>query len=172
MANIITQTYFSTGELTLPLDGFKDGEIDFYITEHEPIILKKLLGYELYKEFTTALDGTPATKWTDLRDGDKEYEYNGITNEYLGIQWIIADYVFSQIVANKLSTVAMSGVKKSQKENALPANPRYKQQYALNDLSDRQITLNRFILSSNETDSSTYEDYLPIVQEKVNVFNL
>lgn len=174
MANIITKDIFKKGELKLPIDNYAPSEIDFFITDHEKIILKKLLGYVLYKAFIDGLAVLPAEnieqKWLDLRDGDKEYEHNGVTNEYLGIKQMIADYVFVQIVSDKLTYITSSGAKKGESENSLPANPKAKQKFALNDINDRQKTLDGFILSSNETDSTTYEDYLPTLQTRVTVF--
>ena len=169
--SIISQTYFTKAELELPIDNIPTQE---YIDVHEPIILKKLLGYRLYKAFDTALADTPATKWTDLRDGNKEWSYNGITDEYLGIQQIIADYVYFNIINDRQYKPTTSGMKGGQTENAENAIPRYKQTWAWNDMVDRNVGLKGFILAANEADDTTYENYDPVdeVSEKVNVLNI
>lgn len=178
MANIITKVYFRNGELTLPIDGINsktDAEINFFITEHEPIILKKVLGYVLYKAFITglAVAPTPLTKWLDLRDGGKEYEYNGVKNEYLGIKQIIADYVFAQIIDDKSTYITSSGgARQTDSENSLSADPTTKYNFAINDINSRQKTLDGFILSSNETDPLTYENYEPTLQERINYLGI
>ena len=56
MSTIIDQTYFQKAELKLPVDNITTQD---YIDIHEPIILRKILGYSLYKEFiasSTSLD--------------------------------------------------------------------------------------------------------------------
>ena len=174
--SIISLTYFQQGELKLPIDNIND--IQFFIDKHEKTILKLLLGYSLYNEFITALAGSPAAKWTQLRDGTTYTDDNGDTQEYEGIFYIIADYVYFMIINDKQTYPTDSGVKSSLTDNASNATPRNKQVYAWNDMVDRIFYLDEFIRQSNETDSSTYENYDPITDtdenyfDKVNHFNI
>jgi hypothetical protein len=83
MANILTADDF-VGEVEIPTGEWIDSKLDLYIAQVEEDILISLLGYTLYDEFVTALAGTPASKWTDLRDGgtytsgDRTYYFKGI----------------------------------------------------------------------------------------------
>lgn len=173
--SIITSAYFASGELKLPIDNISD--IQYFIDEHEKILLKGLLGYSLYNDFITALAGTPATKWTELRDG-KEYTYNDILKKYEGIQYILADYTFFRIVSDKQTYTTDGGVKFAMTDNADGTNPRNKQTYVWNDMVERIKTLDEFIEVSNEADDSTYPDYEPDefdyigLRTKTNMFNI
>ncbi len=175
--SIIDTTYFTTTDLKQPVDNIN---IQSFIDKYENEILKFLLGYKLFKAFIVALADTPDQKWVDLRDGIIEYTYNSETNEYLGIKQMIADYVFIQIVRNHQSFATDSGIKLMNVENAEITSPREKQVFADNDIVDRNVTLNGFILSSNEADSTTYEDYDPAqfseydpaTANKTNVLNI
>lgn len=57
-----------------------------FIEAREEDILRGLLGTATYNEFVTAIGGSPAQKWIDLRDGetytigDTEYEYRGLVD--------------------------------------------------------------------------------------------
>ena len=71
-------------------------------------------------------------------------------------------------------------IKLSNSENAENTSPREKQVFADNDIVERNVTLNGFILSSNEADSTTYPDYDPAqfseydpaTANKTNVLNI
>lgn len=168
--SIIDAAYFTEGELRFPIDNTDD--IQFYIDEHEPNILKRLFGYALYKEFTEALAGTPAQKWIDLRDGAEYTDRSGNLQKYEGIYYIIADYVFYNIIPDFQYYTTDSGIKGGDTENAQNANPRYKQSFAWNDMVNRAYRLDEFILVSNDADSSTYENYDPNLLSKINVLNI
>lgn len=84
----IDRTYFSTGVLFIPnVASDRVSELlDFYITQYEPECLQKLLGYSMWKEFTTALSGdSPDQKWLDLRDGVEFTGYNGKAKRWMGL---------------------------------------------------------------------------------------
>jgi len=167
--SIISQSYFSSGELTLPIDNIS---VQGYIDTHEPIILKKLLGYTLYAEFIAALDDTPAQKWIDLRDGETYTDPDGYTQDYEGIQQIIADYVYFAITSDKESTATATGMMKSEKENSTSIAPINKQAWALNDLAERAFYLNGYIVKANEDTEDTYADYVRETQGKTNFLNI
>lgn len=174
--SIINKTYFQKGELKLPIDNISD--IQYFIDNHEKKILELLLRYSLYNEFITALAGTPAQKWIDLRDGKTYTDSKGYLQEYEGIKQIIADYVFFYIIKDKVNYSSDSGVRIANIENSEITHPRYKQKYAWNDMVDRIYYLNEFIIITNESDSTTYPDYKPITDtkpyyfDKVNVLNI
>lgn len=80
------------------------------IEKIETDILKLILGYTLWKEFTDALDaGSPAQKWVDLRDG-AEYEYGGKTYKYEGVKDFEKPAIYSIIlpeITYKMTNVGM-----------------------------------------------------------------
>lgn len=166
--SILDTTYF-IDELTLPVDNIN---VQSYIDKHEPIILRAILGYALYKEFITELVGTPSTAFINLRDGVEYTDYSDVLQKYDGIYQIIADYVFVQIVADKQNYTTDMGVKWGGTDNAEPFNPRYKQVYANNDMVDRVIVMNDFINVTNDEAADTYADYLPTKQTKETIFNI
>ncbi len=169
MATIIDNTYF-TNELKLPADNIG---VQSYIDEHEPIILRKILGYALYKEFKAALDGgSPAQKWLDLRDGVEYTDNSDNLQKYDGIKTIITEYVFDAIIADVQTQVTDSGVKKGSTDNAGNYSPRYKQRFAQNDMVDRISVMDEFITVTNNETADTYADYLPETIEKRNIFNI
>ena len=174
--SIIAPTIFNKTELKLPIDNIDD--IQDYIDEHEPIILKKVLGYALYKEFIAALAGAPAQKWLDLRDGDEYTDTSDDLQDYEGIQQIIADYVFFEIVSNIQSYTTDSGVFGGATENSERSNPRYKQVFAYNDMVDRLFYMNGFINAANDATTDTYENFDDsnttklITETKTNVLNI
>lgn len=76
---MISNSYF-IGDIQLPNLDKVPNNISAAIVRYEKEIFIKLLGYQLWKEFTDALADAPAQKWLDLRDGkDFELEYNGRT---------------------------------------------------------------------------------------------
>ncbi len=169
MATIIDNTQF-VNELKLPIDNISTQR---YIDEHEPIILRKILGYALYKEFKAALDGgSPATKWTNLRDGVEYTDFSDNLQKYDGIKTIITEYVFTAIVGDIQSQTTDSGVKTGSTDNAGNYNPRYKQRFAQNDMVHRIVVMDEFINVTNSDTADTYADYLPETIEKGNIFNI
>jgi len=169
MADILNTNAYFINELTLPVDNIN---WQSYIDEHEPIILRKILGYELYKEFITELAGTPSATWTNLRDGAEYTDSSGYLQKYDGIYSIIAEYVFCAIVADKQNYTTDSGVKIGGTENAENYNPRYKQKYAQNDMVCRISVMNDFINATNTETADTYDNYLPETIVKGNIFNI
>lgn len=167
--SILDSTYFKD-ELKIPIDNI---DYQSYIDKHEPIILRKILGYALYKAFIAGLaESTVLQKWTDLQGGVEYTDGSDVLQRYDGIYEIIANYVFVQIVSDKQSYMTDMGIKWGASDNAEPFNPRYKQVYAQNDMYDRAIVLDEFINVTNNASADTYADYLPETQTKGNVFNI
>ena len=168
MATIINPSNFVL-KLELPIDNIG---IQEWIDDNEPDILDKTLGVELSDEFTTALAGAPDQKWLDLRDGVKYTDSSGNKQRYKGIKRIITEYVYVIIISAKQTLSTDSGVKSQKTDNAEDASPRYTQKEAHNDMVNRIAVMNDFINISNDADSSTYENYLPQLIGKVNIFNI
>src|SRR5574343_252793 len=173
MANLIDTTYF-INHIHLPVDEIS-AELTTYITKYEPEILTKVLGYELYAAFAAALAGTPATKWTDLRDG-KDYDISSITYHYRGLkntakESLIANYVFYKYSIHGSKFNSSFGIKQPQSENSLIIDPSGLQADIYNEMVDWIYELNQFIVAMNSVDATTYPNYIPGAIRKINKFN-
>lgn len=72
MANLIDISFFF-GELNIAQKSEAAGSLALFIDEMEPRLLTDLLGYELWKAYSTGISaGSPDAKWLAIRDG-KEY---------------------------------------------------------------------------------------------------
>ena len=173
MANLIDTSYF-INDIYLPTDECPD--LTGFITKFEPEILKKVLGYDLYAVFIAALAGTPASKWTDLRDG-ADYDVSGITYEWRGLintekDSLIAYYVFYKYTFMGMNTNSGVGIKMTNSENSTITDKRYVQIYAYNRMVDMIAEMDAFILAKNSADATTYPLYYPGCVNKVNLFNI
>ena len=140
--SLIDSTYF-IGDIALPnLDEVSNSFADF-ITRYETELLKKLLGYTLWKEFTDALDaGSPAQKWVDLRDGAEfSFEFEGVTvtTKWGGLintdlESVIAYYVYYKYRQINLSTTTSINDVVGLPENATKVNDVRKMAYAWNEM--------------------------------------
>ena len=166
--SIIDSTYFKD-QLKLPVDNI---DIQSYINKEEPIILIKILGYALYKEFVAALESSPAQKWLDLRDGVEYTDSSGNLQKYDGIFLIITDHVYNAIIASLQSEATDSGVKIALADNAENVSPREKMLYGNNDMVNRIAVMNDYINRTNDDTPDTYDNYLPQLIEKTNIFDL
>ena len=103
------------------------------VLRYENEILKNLLGYTLWKEFTDAIAvvGNPAQKWVDLRDGaDFSFDFNGHT---INTHWnglvnsekvsLIAYYVYYQHRVNHESEYTGIGEVVAKGENSKRVSP-------------------------------------------------
>ena len=102
--SLIDTTYF-VGDISLPVSTNSNisSNLTNSITRYEDEILKKLLGYELWRDFKAGIaEDEPDQKWIDLRDGAEfSFEYWGhtITTKWNGLVNIdkislIAYYVY------------------------------------------------------------------------------
>ena len=132
--SLIDASYF-TGELDVPntdqpavLAALND-DIDTYERE----ILISLLGYSLYKQFTTAIEGSdPDQKWKDLRDG-AEFSFNlgphTIETKWEGLKntakrSLIAYYVyFKKVHIDMRSAAGVGGIIQTKTENSVIVSP-------------------------------------------------
>jgi len=168
--SIIDHTFFQKGQLKLPIDNITDWQ--FFIDKHEPEILNEILGYELARDFQSALAGTPDQKWVDLRDGGEYTDGNDYLQKYEGIYYIIADYVYFNIISDKQNYATDSGVKRGLTDNSEIANPKYKQVWAWADMKVRINSMDEFINYTNDLVSDTYANYNPKDIGLTNVLNI
>ena len=127
--SLIDYTYF-IGEINVPNVSQQTdvlSKLNHFIGKYEKDILIKLLGYTLYKAFTSGLeDVSPAQKWLDIRDG-KEYQITKDGKEYT-VKWnglinsdkqsLIANYVYYHIILDELTFNTGLGIASPNQENA------------------------------------------------------
>lgn len=135
--SLIDTTYF-VNDLNVPLSS--NATLNSVFTEaiarYENEILKDLLGYTLWKEFTDAVAAATiqsplAQKWVNLRSGaDLEFEFSGnmINTRWNGLlnsdkKSLIANYVYYQHRRNTDSDYTGLGQSKSKSENSVMVSP-------------------------------------------------
>jgi hypothetical protein len=167
--SIVATTDFILNE-SLPIDKLGTA-LQTYITKYEPEILRRVLGYSLWKEFNTAITGgSPAQKWVDLRDG-AEYTWNSETEYFTGVKELAVDYVYFKFIKQNSEYASGVGIKKIQTENSENADPSYKQAIAYNDMVNINAELYQFITSKNSEVPDTYENYKVATLNKITHFN-
>lgn len=160
----IDKTYFF-GELIL--SGVQDTEgaaaLQLIIDSREEELLKRLLGYPLWKAYTTGIAVDPGTeqKWLDLRNGKEYTGSNGVLTKWPGLRFtvgtmkhsLIANYVYWNYIRDNHTFTTGSGEKKSPVEiNALPTA---KLNRAWNQMVDWNFQLNDFL----NKEIATYPEY-------------
>lgn len=131
MANLIDSTYFSIGEKLITDRSELADAITQAITQYEPEILKKLLGYTLNKDLVA---NPSSTKWAAFITGSEfEHSYNGITQT---LKWegltntlkesLIAYYTFYKYTEREATKNSTVGITKPMAENSKVADPRQK----------------------------------------------
>jgi hypothetical protein len=151
MSNLIDKTYFIGGGLDIPISSkaeLNEG-LMASIIKYEPEILKKLLGYKLYKLVQDAYDASLQTLnpvalpqiYADLINGAEfSFEYCGVTIEtkWEGLrnatkESLIANYVYYWHRRNNVSQFNGVGETVGKVENSTAVvNPRYKMKAAWN----------------------------------------
>jgi hypothetical protein len=148
--SLIDTTYF-INDIGVPLSSNTTLNSNFTnaITRYENEILKKLLGYTLWKEFTDAVEAATeesplAQKWIDLRDGAEfsfEWEgytvsekWNGLVNSDL--RSLIAYYVYYMYRRDNESQFTGIGESLSISENSKWVSPLNKLVHVYNSMVD------------------------------------
>jgi len=168
---IIDNTVFVANNEALPA-GDLGSILTTYIKDHEPDILSKLLGYQLYKEFDAGFnEAIQDQKWIDLATGS-DYTYNGVLKRFKGAKIISRNYVYYKYILENSAMSSIVGIKRTTSENSQFASPAYKQSYALNGIERVNLQLREFIPSINSLTPDTYENYIAGVYETGNVWNL
>jgi hypothetical protein len=177
--SLIDTTYF-VRDINVPISSTAglNGGINDSIDLYEPEVLKKLLGFRLYKEMMTAWDAYEALesvalsdKWDALINGAEfSFDLNGITvyEQWDGLRntlkkSLIANYVYFQHRKNNVSQFDGMNETQSVNENTTPVSPRFKMINAWNKFVDMYGEGN--YLSSN--DSSFYD----FVNDKPSAYN-
>lgn len=94
-----------------------------YVDEQEEIILKRLLGYQLYTEFVAGIAATPlANKWKNLRDG-AEYTYLDVTYRWDGMKALLKPFIYSVWLRDTFDSHSGGGIIISGPENAEVISP-------------------------------------------------
>lgn len=145
--SIITYTNFIGGKYHLPQAGNTEGRavITGAIERYEPALLKKALGYSLWKAFTTGMEGSGIDPlWEDLRDGT-EYTYMDNTYEWQGIKDAIAAYVYYYYLRDNAMQNTLTGTTVAENENAKNVSPAQKMCFAWNDMVDRLNEMKQYL---------------------------
>lgn len=152
--SIIDNTYF-IGELDVP-EASKSAFTTVWINRYENEYLKKVLGTSFALEFISALSGTPATKWTDLRDG-KTYTVGTKTYEWIGFKDTvthlspIANYIYAMWQLNHYTRTDSSGESIAAVQNSLNADPIGKVNQAWTRMKEWHSQLYHFLTNNSDT---------------------
>lgn len=130
--SFIDNTYF-INDISIPGNSIQAANIDAYITRYEDEILKKLLGYTLWKALIADLDGNgdPQTqRFTDIVDGAEfsfDFEGNTINTKWEGLRntlkkSLIAYWVYFQYRNETENYFSGIGQRKGKGENSVMAD--------------------------------------------------
>lgn len=159
---LIDHTFF-VGKLNLPQTGDSTGraKVMQYVEIYEPELLKKALGYDLWKAFTDEVGGSPgspgdiAERWDYLLYG-ADYTYKNRAGRWQGfipegsVISPIANYVFYQLVADNVYNVVQIGTVTSETDNNRNVNPVDKLVDCHNSMVDMLRELFRFLQSNTD----------------------
>jgi hypothetical protein len=176
MAQLISSSYF-INDINLPSQ-FLTGTTEIisdYIQRYEEDVLKKLLGYDLYKELKALIDATPQvypSKWDHLVNG-AEYSIGSYTREWEGLvntelTSLIAYYVYYHVLKDRVNSYEISGAVISQGDNPVRTSPDNLMTNAWNNFVDSYRDCVQFMIA-NQAD---YPLWLYTPQEKVNIFDI
>lgn len=172
--SLIDNTYFIR-DLNVPLSSNNalNSQFTASISRYENEILQKLLGYQLWKQFTDAVEAATeqnplSQKWDSLLNGAEfTLEWNGqtITTKWNGLVnddkvSLIAYYVYYMHRKNNVSQYSGTAETTAKNENSVVVNPLNKMVFVYNqmiDLYGNTPYYARNILSL--FDSGSYEHY-------------
>lgn len=174
---LIDITYFNSSSVNIPNTDAPDvrSRLTNLITEREPELLERLLGYALAEAFKTGIAAqTPVQKWIDLRDG-KVYTINGKTVKWKGLNTvtpkdsIIANYVWYWWSRNNATNSTGIGETSNKADNATRVSPAPKQSVVWSRIRNWSVDLYVF-LENNQTDYPEWErcmdlDFLTSINE-------
>lgn len=159
---IIDTTYFQ-GHLMIAQKNQVaiSSNLEVMIRQCEDEFLQKILGYQLYKDFTAALTGTPAQKWIDLRDGKEFTDAIGQLNKWVGFKNTdkkspIANYVYYKWMENEVSSTTGTGEKKMIFSSSVNYSPGQKMTRAWNEM----VIWNRVLYKFLEVNKDVYSYYV------------
>jgi len=156
MTNFVTVANF-TGDRNIPVNDKYLTDFNNFITKYQKEILIKLLGYDLYLAFEAglAVEPTPDSKWTNLRDGST-YVVSGINHQNPGLIDIVAYYVYCKHVSTNFEQYSALGVYASNVEGGTVVSPENKITSGWNNMLNYYYMVYDFI-SNNETDYPNWD---------------
>lgn len=152
----IDTTYFE-GELSLGqiTSGAVTAAVNLYIEKYEDLLLTRLLGYELYRDYKAgiAVVPTPLTKWTELRDGKEYTNSYDVLTKYRGLKFTsgslkqspIANFVYYHYLKDNISFTMGAGEVKPKSNSSDNVNPYPKMVRAWNEMVDWNWELVHFL---------------------------
>lgn len=175
MATIDSTYFFGELSLAYPDTSAANANLQQIIDSREAELLQRLLGYEFYKAYLAgiAVTPTPATKWTDIRDGKEYTNQSGVLTKWPGLRFtvgtskksLIANYVYWYIQIDNYTFTTGSSEKKT--DLAINANPDTKIIRAWNEMVNWNYLLNAFLVDRIEV----YPEYESICIDR-ELFNL
>lgn len=106
--------------------------LQVYIDREEELVLKKLLGTELYKSFINGLNDNPILdKWTKLRNGTT-YVIGSNSYEWLGLKDLLIPYIYFKWLSDTFDRHSGIGVVQGNAENSAVIDPSYRMSRAYN----------------------------------------
>lgn len=172
MANLIDSTYFIR-DINIPDTETPDetSVLDEAIARYEPIYLKKVLGYELWKAVQAEIDADVYIVYADLIEGAEfSFEYNGhtINTKWEGLinsekESPIANFIYYKYRKEVETINASIGEKRQKGENSTDASALKKMVDAWNGCVDMSGKQNRYYkkYTSFFLDNSNYEHISP-----------
>jgi hypothetical protein len=183
---LITTSYF-TANLDLPgrnAVGLSEN-LNLYINRYEPIFLRGVLGYAMYKLLMAAYDASQEEppvalpqRWADLLDGveydvsDITYKWDGLRNSTL-LTSPIANYIYFTFRRDTETRTGNTGENKPNAQNADSATPNRKLVFAWNDMVDQMWLMKHYLDNNTDTfpEWNVY-DTDPFFFTKINEFGI
>lgn len=153
--NIINKDYFEREQYIPSKDSPAVAqEIADYISQYEPIFLQKAMGYSFYATFYAAInvesENDVPQRFKDIIYG-ADFTVNGVPSRWFGLKQpelkksLIAQYVYTRIMRQKMTETAGFGEVSINSENAKQASPLPKMVTQWNLVIDGVETLQKFL---------------------------
>lgn len=132
--------------------------LNLFISQYEPAILERLLGYATYKQLTGS-----DQKWTDLKTGVEYTDENGRLQKWNGLYnattkvSLIAYYVYCQYMENQLTATGGAGEGKVQMQNSIAVTNGRKIRKAWNLMVKQNEQLYCFLNAKKDVYTDWYE---------------
>lgn len=140
--------------------------LNYYIEKFTKHFWLKYLGYALYREY---LADKTAQRFKNLLDGGIEFNYNGTTYIFEGINEAIADLVYYHFVRDDATSSSGSGMVVPKNENSKNVSSLRKLTDVYNDMISRLHMMQKFL----EDKAEDYPEYVcKKIESRINTFNL
>lgn len=147
-----------------------------FVEREEEEQLTSIIGYTLYKQFTTglAVTPTPDQKWLDLRDGKEYINSNGKIYKYKGMKKIFIPYIYAMWLRANFDNDSAVGIALALTENAEIISPSTRICNAYNDHSKLvgDSCINNSLYGFLKTNEEVYPDFEFTCPGEMNIFNL